>query len=590
MPTAEEKALSMEQIIWDRCQKAMKKRQKKDSLWILLDTFDRGEQWEYAGNIPSWVPKPVTNMIHLVKTTKRAAMAGDNMVGRLRAINPRNIAAVDKKNKVYQHEWKKTRMRKMVRECVETSRLLGTGIAHLYLDTNTGVLGAQGSRFVGLIKGCQIDPMNFYPDPAALTLEDCSFILIKDKMNIEWLKAHPKFKEGVRNMVIEHSQDLSAEEIYNRGAIAVEKDGTVDFSSFYEKKQNPEGGYFYTVTYLAGRKIIGTQERIPFDCYPFAILYDYQQRIDFWGKGICELILENQKLINKVESIIAMIGVLMQNPQKVVNKFSGIDPKELAKYSMAPGHTYVSNGDPTRAVYFIVPPQIPQQLFNLAEQAKQNIREITGLNAAYTGGNVGSLQTSSGVNTLVDRSTLRDQDQMYDLELFVEDISRLLLKMMSKLYTEERFVNIAGKGEKVTEESFISYVGTEFDGLDYEFENDVSAKSPLSRAKRKEDATNLLNLQGQYGYEPKVITPQEFILSQDMIDGEAILDRMNREEMQNEVEEAMQVATMMMEAMQNGIPQEEIQMMAKAMIEQMNDPNQPTGSTTQKRQQGVPMV
>src|SRR6185437_12386634 len=66
-------------VILEQFEKAKRHRQKKDPKWKELDAFDRGEQWELGGTpTPPWVPKPVTNYVHLVKTTKRAALAIEN--------------------------------------------------------------------------------------------------------------------------------------------------------------------------------------------------------------------------------------------------------------------------------------------------------------------------------------------------------------------------------------------------------------------------------------------------------------------------------------------------------------------------------
>src|SRR5699024_8395308 len=102
-------------------------------------------------------------------------------------------------------------------------------------------------------------------------------------------------------------------------------------------------------------------------------LYDFPQRQDFWGMGTCEVILDNQKLINKVESIMALIGALLQNPQKIVSKSSGINPSEAATYASTPGHVWETNIDIDKSMKWQEPPQIPTSLFNLADQARLNI-------------------------------------------------------------------------------------------------------------------------------------------------------------------------------------------------------------------------
>lgn len=562
--------------------KAREKRQLKDPVWKELDAFDRGEQWDLNGNVPKWVPKPVTNFVHLVKTTKRAALAMENPTGQLRAQSPADVAPIETLQKIYEFVWDKTRSRKTVRECIETSKLLGTAIAQVYWDENTGVLGGTGGMYEGEIKVKQVDPANFYPDPTAFTIDDCQFIHIVERKPVEWLKKHPIFGSSeVESRIV---ADNERGEIYHRDDAAVTKDGLVDFHQHFEKKQNSEGGYTYSVTYLAGEKVVHKIEKLEPNCYPFAILYDFQQRHEFWGMGTCGLILDNQKLINKVESIIAMIGTLLQNPQRVVSKQSGINPKEAAKYSSAPGKVWVANGDAARAMHWLTPPQIPPSLFNLAEQAKQNIREVTGLTESYMGQSVGSLQTSSGVNSLIERSTMRDRDQMYDLELFIEQLSHILIKFITAKYTEPRFMRILESEED--QPYFEKFIGADYADLDYDFHIDVSAKAPISRAKKQEEARHLIEMQGQYGLEPRIITPQEYIKFSDFSDKKRILDRMNKEEVQNKVQMLTEVANMMHEAMMSDLPPEEVQQMATAMVDQkLNEAEKGIGSANSGQHQ-----
>lgn len=51
-----------------------------------------------------------------------------------------------------------------------------------------------------------------------------------------------------------------------------------------------------------------------------------------------------------------------------------------------------------------------------------------------------------------------------------------------------------------------------------------------------------------------------------MVDATEIIDRMNREEERNDVDIATHTATMIAEAMANGVPQEEIDQMATELV------------------------
>lgn len=582
----------VKQILSD-FRKAKSVRQLKDKEWHDLDLFDRSEQWDKE-NIPPWVPKPVTNFIHLIKTTKRAALAIENPVATLRALSPADIEKVEKLQKIYNYEWKRIKCRKNVRDVLTTAKLLGTGIAHMYYDSNTRVMGGKGKRFRGTIVAEEINPANFFPDPNAFRLEDCRFVHISMRKSFSELKKHPIFGKALAK-----KDDPSASTLDDRGEIfhrdyqgnAHSQDDIIDFHIHYYRTQLEKGGFQYSVKYIAGETEVHYIEDLKPRRYPFAILYDFEQMHDFWGKSSASLVLENQKLVNKVESIIALIGVNLQNPQMIIHKHSGIDPREAAKYGSSPGHVFVSNVPPNMAMQWKQPPQIPQALFNLAEQAKENIREVTGLTQAYMGQSVGSLQTSQGVNALIERSTMRDRDQMYDFELFIEDYSRMLIEFIVEKYNEPRYaITQEDETQPLTEDDFMEYVGTDFKDTEFEIALDVSAKAPISRARRADELNRLLELQGQYGFEPAILTPQEYIKWQDFIDKDQILRRMEQEERQIDVQQAFQVANMMHDAMMQGVPPEEIEQMGLAMIEQMKSPKGIGSANTgqiQRQQAGV---
>ncbi len=618
------------QIIMQRYKKSKdsSKRAKFNREAKELDEFYRGDQYKSA-NIPPWVPIPVTNFIHLVITTKRAALAAENPMAILRALSLEDVRNVEKLQKIYEWVWKKVKARATVRDNIETSRLLGTAIAHVYWDEQTGVLGGTNAMYEGEIRTKEIDIANFHIDPNAYRIEDAAWIHVDGKRRKKWVEQ----QFGVSLTDMSGDEDNYGEN-YSRDYYRDndEDDEMIDFHAHYEKYWNKEkvmatenvyaedgvtvlgteevetdeeiGGWNYKVTYIAGTKEVGKLDPLEPNMYPFAVLYDYKQRQDFLGKSTAMLIIENQKLINKVESIVAMIGTLMQNPQKVITKSSGINPLEAMKYSFAPGHVWVTNDrDPGRSVSWQQTPTIPPALLNLAEVAKNNIREVTGLNEAYMGQNVGSLQTSGGVNALIDRATMRDRDQMYEIEEYVEQLSRIIIAFITTKYTEERVMRIVDDPTNPEETTrFLEFVGTDFAELEFDIEMDISAHAPISQARRDAELDRLMELQGQYGMNPRVITPQEYIKGKRMVDADKIIDRMNKEEMQNKLEMLTQVASMMQNAMAAGEPPELVMQMAQEhlrALESGEGPLDPTaaalggggigsaGGTIQARQAGI---
>lgn len=605
-----------------RLDKSQKHKQQYIPTWKELDQFYRSDQYKNS-KLPPWVPKPVTNFIHLVVTTKRAALSGENPMAMMRPQSKDDIERVRAFQKIYEWVWKKTKARSILRDNVETSKLLGTGIAQVYWDENTGVLGGTNAAYEGEICMKEIDPMNFHVDPNAYRLQESPWVHVTEKRPREWVEKEfdvdlKEIGADEKNYGEEYSRD------YYKGTDDKE-DGQIDFHAHYERYWNtnkvteqrpvmggdsisadgspiePEmeevetdeeiGGWNYRVTYIAGTKEVGSIDPLEPNMYPFAVLYDFKQRQEFWGRGTAGLILENQKLVNKVEGIIAMIGTLLQNPQKVITKASGINPREAMKYAFAPGHVWVTNGnDAAGAMHWQTPPDIPMALTNLAESAKENIREITGMNEAYMGQSVGSLQTSGGVNSLIDRATMRDKDQMFDIEEYVEQLTRILLGFVTTKYTEERWIRLASKGDPEQPEDFTPFVGVAYADLEYDLDIDVSAHAPVTQARREAEMDKLFMDQYQFNVEPKLIKPQEYIKNKRYVDANEIIDRMNREEMQSDIDILTQVSSMMMDAMADGnIPEEEIEAMARQQIAGIKSGEIPLGDPMQTAPGGAMM-
>src|SRR6185312_15786360 len=224
-----------EQIL-AKYQKAREKRQIKDPKWKQLVEFDRGEQWDNSGVIPPWIPKPVTNYIHLVKTTKRAAFAIENPIGMLRPLSMQDEEPIQVLQKVYEYEWKNVGARKYVREALETGKLLGTGIVQVYYDGDE-LGGGTGTMHEGEVKMRHIDVSSFYPDPTAHKLEDCQFIHIVERKSIAWLKKHPTFGKKMKEVESRKVSQSERGEIYQHSESS-SYDGMIDFHTHYEKTPN----------------------------------------------------------------------------------------------------------------------------------------------------------------------------------------------------------------------------------------------------------------------------------------------------------------------------------------------------------------
>lgn len=540
------------------------KRPRMDA-WQELIKFDKGEQWKDFG-LPPFVPTPVTNYIHLVKSVKTAAFAIENPVGKLRAFGRDNILPVDILNKVVENEMERMRARRVVRESIGTAKLLGTALVEVVWNEYTEVKGMGDVQWEGEIELKSVPPQNVYIDPTATRLEDAQFVQIRELKPRDFVKNIHKMQN------ISGTNHNDQEDIGRAFQAALDhesKEETATYIRHYEKIPTGEGNYRYQLTYLVNDKIVHTVKAIEPAMYPFADLHDLRNINEFWSKSTCELILDNQKIVNKVESIIALLGLQTQNPQKVTSIQSGLKPSDVAKYSNAPGYTWRVNGNPRDAIHFVQPPPIPQTLFQLAQEAKQNIRDITGINEAYTGQSVGSLQTTGGVQALIDRATMRDRDQMYEIELFVGRLTEIVTAFIISKYTEPRLARHLAPDQPEENTQFIEYIGRDFQDVLYDIVVDVSTKAPITRQRTEELIDDLFVKQYQYPMDVKFMTPQEYIKFKNIPNMDDMVKRMDEEKALNDANVAFQAAQQGAQMLMQGMAPEEVQAQLQQIIPQL---------------------
>jgi hypothetical protein len=164
---------------------------------------------------------------------------------------------------------------------------------------------------------------------------------------------------------------------------------------------------------------------------------------------------------------------------------------------------------------------------------------------------------------------MRDRDQMYDVEIYIEELSNLIIDFMVTYYDTERVIRIMG--EKPDEYDFEWFKGTDYADLEYDIFVDVSAKAPISRLKQMQDAKEALNMQGQYGsiFPTSIITPQEFIGAMDWPNKDEIIQRMNVEEMKNKEQELTQILQSSFEMLSQGASPQEVQQQAIQHLQEM---------------------
>ncbi len=600
MTTKIEEQRNRIQRYYQRFQKAEVAKGDLNDRFKVLDTFDRGEQWKDA-NLPPWVPKPVTNFIRYVRTLKRANLASAIPMATFTAEYQEDAEIINRLDKAYRHVWQKQRVPRVIRRSIDRSFLQGTAIVYVYSDDDYvggKYIKPKDSRnvlFQGDIQVKRYPSENFFPDPDAYCLEDMKWCETTEPLPLAQIKENTRFIEYTKKngtyqkfMKLNYSTLSSSStdetgEIFDRDVTISESnppitgDEMILLHTHYERYY-ANGEWHLDVTYylpFCDFELLRIEDYKPNE-YPFAVLYDEEEDKSFWGSATAWDFLENQKVINKTQQTSSVKATLHQNPQKVVSRDSGINARDLARSGTQPGRVWTTNSDPRNSIVNVVPPDIPRGLMEVEDRMKQDIREMAGVNEAYTGQSVGSLTTSSGVNSLIERATIRDKDKMVQIDAFVERISHLIVLNILHKWEEERPLAIE-QPDGTTEYSQWQPIAKELrDNLSWRVKVDVYAKAPTTQASKRQQADQLMQYQGQFNFDPPIITQEEWIQLQDFEDKEKWLRRIQEDRAKKEAMEAMnwtqiimQTADQVNQLRKQGMGNQEIQPQIQQFIQEM---------------------
>jgi hypothetical protein len=305
----------------------------------------------------------------------------------------------------------------------------------------------------------------------------------------------------------------------------------VTLHTHWERYLGEDGKWHLDVSYYtrSNNWFLLRLEDVKPNIYPFAVYYDEEEDQDFWGTSTAMDALENQKVINKASQTAAIIATLHQNPQKVVSRSSGINAQELARTGTMPGKVWTSNEDPSQSIHNVQPPEIPRGLLEIDDRMKRDIKEMAGINEAYTGESVGSLTTSGGVNSLIERATIRDKDKMQQVDAFVQDISDIIIHFIIRKWKDVRPLAIPLPNGQVEHVDFTPIEKDDEDNLEWLCRCDTYAIAPMTQALKSQEADNLMQMQGQFNFSPAVITPQEWIHLKNFSNKHEMLARMQKD-------------------------------------------------------------
>lgn len=166
-----------------------------------------------------------------------------------------------------------------------------------------------------------------------------------------------------------------------------------------------------------------------------------------------------------------------------------------------------------------------QAVINLLNQGSQR---VTGVDGRYTGSDTGSILTTGGIEQALDQATMIDQPKIVNYEHYTKRLTKLLLKYL-KAYGLKRNYFFKDPKTKQFVNAEINYQELiDVDLADYAI--NISPLLPKNKQRIAQLATLVMEKQMQYNAQSQqpieLITPEEWLMFQELPNDELMLERM----------------------------------------------------------------
>ena len=436
-------------------------------------------------------------------------------------------------------DFKKTKVRKSVAECLLNSAIYGTGIAEIVIEEEKemrpatqpimeGQMQAVGVNIVDrtVCKLRPVQPRNFLIDPVATSVEDAIGVAIDEFVpyhQVEQLQESGVYREADLRFDY-YDNDLNADP-----ELTDQPDEKIRLTKYYglipkflmEKEEDFEadeddGHYIESIVVVANGGILLKAERNafmmndrPVVAFPWDIVPGR-----FFGRGICEKGYNSQKALDA--ELRARIDALALT----VHPMMAMDATRLPRGSnneIRPGKVLLTNGDPREVLQPFNFGQVGQITFAQADALQKMVQTATGaIDSAGIPGSINGEATAAGISMSLGAIIKRHKRTLINFQ------ESFLIPFVKKIAYR-----------------YMQFEPDTYRASDYEFE----VTSSLGIIAREYEVTQLVQLLQTMGSD----SPLYPVLIQSIIDN---MNISNREQLQQIIAQASQPNPQAQEAQQ----------------------------------------
>ena len=488
-----------------------------------LMAFYQGNQHlldKYKTNRP-WIVNMNTPYAAVAIENRLSSLLVNDYEGDLMPLSTEDIDVIEPIDRVYKREWERMNLDNVVRHCVEKCAVVREAYCHITVNDKK-IHGGRKSKRVGALEAEMIEPSCVLIDPTARNLKDARYVIVTGRINKkEALELYPKL-EAIKSEEYSY-QPSQRGEIYYSNDYTTEQEDVFTVLNFYIK----ENGKIKKIKLV--NCIIVKETELNISSFPIAQIRWKKAAQSCYGLSLMDQLLSLQKAVCSIESAITNTAIAYAAPSMMVAKGSGVDPKMVAKTNGAPGVVYSVNGNLDNAIKPVIPPKIQDEILSIKNDFEYKIKEISGNSNQFLG-NIGTAaNTAGGAQVAVERAKIIEVNVINNISEFVEDIARIIIEFIIKMYPNSELSYATGKNGKgeYTFDLIKMPKKSDMKDLEFNFYIELDKKTQYSKDKQKQELMDIFQFERQYDAPIKTVTVSDIIKNSSLENKDEIIERFN---------------------------------------------------------------
>jgi hypothetical protein len=537
---------------------------------LILDATDKGRLWKALSvKFPQYQILPDTNHVSYVKNNLLASLYSVGKCADILPTSAEDKDTITRVNVMMDYIWDILDVPYYQMLAGERAALMNMGVTQVGWDTS--IMQGSGANFKkGLPVLKNIDPLKYMRDPFAENLDTASYAITWDEYHKSVIKADPNYKETFREQLYSSPTADPTFKLTDKTG-SKDKDYYKIFFHFIRVDN-----MVHEIHTLNNDYVLYVKENIQPAMLPFAELFCNVPNGDLIGTSEPSKIFANSVAYNIMNSVMLTADYKNQRPPRYVNAQSQLDLRSFIKNGNDSDYTFLVQGDASRAVHYHQFPQVSQVTQQVMRQLGMDIQQVTGVDGAYTGKDTGSILTTGGIDSMLDQATLIDQPKIVNYERYTRRLSQLITTNFIK-YGGKRTYYVKTGTKQQMKAIEVNYSDIPNNIL-LHYALNISTYLPKTKQRVAQMASVLMEKQMQYqqmGAKVQLITPEEWLMLQDIPMKEFMLERMGVQREHDFIDQVSQTIFQYTDLIEQGMDPEDAIMATADSLSAVQNPQQP---------------